>query len=187
MPTTLVPPPAVTDRSTLLHSLARDYVLLGLGAKNFDVIPYAANVELRAPLCPGGVARPLVGRENLRNIWWPPLPQLIERVEVIDTFVNARQSAVTVEFHCHLRQPKCTLRIIDRFTVDAAGEIISRKTSSTRATPPTPAGKKVPARPRCITWRSRAPTSLAPSASTRPCSRGSGSRWPSRPTDLPAT
>ena len=114
-------------RTQQLHHLARAYVLDGLGKGNLDVIPYAENVVLRAPLCPGGSGVPLAGRAKLRQKWWAPLPQLVAGVEVIDTFVNREETAVAVEFLCHIRAPACTLRIIDRFKVDAAGLIVEQE------------------------------------------------------------
>ena len=117
----------MNPRSEQLPHLARAYVLDGLGKGNFDVIPYSEVVTLRAPLCPGGSGVPLSGRSNLREQWWAPLPQLVAGVEVIDTYVNRDLTAVTVEFFCHIRQPACTLRIIDRFKVNNAGQIIEQE------------------------------------------------------------
>lgn len=114
-------------RSAQLHALARGYVTEALGKKNFDAIPYADDVALRAPIAPGGSAQPLVGRENLRTIWWAPLPGLIGEVEVLDTFVNQDLSAVTVEFLCGITNPPCTLRIIDRLKVNDEGEIVEQE------------------------------------------------------------
>jgi hypothetical protein len=120
--------PALTlSKTDMLHEIARDYVLKGLGGKNFDAIPYADNVSLRAPICPGGSSRPLVGKENLRSIWWAPLPELVGDVRVIDTFVNSDNTAVTVEFHCDIIDPFCTLRVVDRFTVNEQGQIITQE------------------------------------------------------------
>jgi len=115
------------SRADQLHHLARAYVLDGLGRGNFDGIPYSEDVVLRAPLCPGGSGQPLSGRANLRLKWWAPLPQLIAGVEVLDTFVNHDLTAVAVEFHCHIRQPTCTLRVIDRFKVDESGRIVEQE------------------------------------------------------------
>lgn len=115
------------DRATHLHRIARNYVTRGLGGKNFDAIPYDSNVSLRAPLCPGGSAVPLTGRENLRNIWWAPLPDLVGEVQVIDSYTNRDLTAVTVEFHCEILNPKCTLRICDRFVVNSEGKIIEQE------------------------------------------------------------
>jgi hypothetical protein len=114
-------------RNEQLHQIARDYVLKGLGQKNFDAIPYTDNVELRAPLHPGGNENPLTGKENLREQWWAPLPGLLKGVDIIDTFVNKNETAVTVEFRCHIMEPACTLRIIDRFVVNAEGQITQQE------------------------------------------------------------
>jgi hypothetical protein len=102
-------------------------VIEGLGQKNFDAIPYVEDVVLRAPLCPGGPSVPLVGRENLRTIWWPPLPKLMGRVQVIDSYVNQDLTAVTVEFHLEIVEPACMLRILDRFTVNDEGRIYDQE------------------------------------------------------------
>jgi hypothetical protein len=114
-------------RAEQLHAIARGYVTEGLGKKNFDAIPYHEHVELRAPLCPGGVAVPLMGREALRTVWWAPIPALVRAVRVIDTFVNGDLTASAVEFHLTIADPPCELRIVDRFTVNADGEIVSQE------------------------------------------------------------
>lgn len=115
------------SKATLLHNIARNYVIKGLGEKNFDAIPYDDAVELRAPLTAGGSAVPIKGKEALRTQWWAPLPELLEKAEVLDTFVNKTETAVTVEFHCYIRQPACVLRVVDRFTVNDEGRIISQE------------------------------------------------------------
>jgi hypothetical protein len=115
------------SKASLLHKIGRNYVLQGLGEKNFDAIPYDEAVELRAPLTAGGSEVPLKGKETLRTQWWAPLPHLIEKVEVLDTFVNKAETAVTVEFRCYIKQPSCVLRVMDRFTVNEAGKIISQE------------------------------------------------------------
>lgn len=57
------------SKAGLLHEIARNYVMKGLGEKNFDAIPYDEHVVLRAPLRPGASENPLTGRENLREQW----------------------------------------------------------------------------------------------------------------------
>jgi hypothetical protein len=114
-------------RTALLHEIARDYVIKGLGAKNFDVIPYDENVSLRAPLTTGGVWQPIIGKENLRNEWWAPLPSLIGKTTFIESFVNEYETAVAVEFHCEILNPSCTLRIVDRFIVNEEGKITEQE------------------------------------------------------------
>jgi hypothetical protein len=113
-------------RQAQLHSIARAYVTEGLVKKNFDAIPYDDHVTLRAPFCPGGSEVPLTGRENLRRLWWAPLPSLIGTATVLDTYVNAALTAVTCEFLLEIVNPPCTLRILDRFSVNAEGKIFDQ-------------------------------------------------------------
>lgn len=110
-----------------LHAIARDYVLKGLGDKNFDAIPYADDVVLWAPLAPGGSGQLLTGKENLRSQWWAPLPSLLAGVEVVDTYVNKEETAVAVEFYCHIINPACTLRVTDRFKINEEGKITDQE------------------------------------------------------------
>ena len=114
-------------RAARLHAIARGYVTEGLGKKNFEAIPYSDNVVFRAPIAPGGSSNPLSGRETVRTTWWAPLPDLVDKVEVVDSYVNEALSAVTVEFYCTLSNPACTLRIIDRFIINEDGEITSQE------------------------------------------------------------
>lgn len=109
----------VARRSAQLHALARGYVTDGLGKANFDAIPYIDDIVLRAPI----IADPLVGREQLRMEWWAAFADEIGEVEVLGTYVSHDLSAAAVEFHLRLRDPACTLRIMDRFRVNAEGEI----------------------------------------------------------------
>jgi hypothetical protein len=113
-------------RREQLHTIARAYATEGLGKKNFDAIPYDDHVTLRAPLCPGGMDIPLLGKENVRQVWWTPLPQLIGKVTVVDTYVNEDLTAVTCEFTLEIVNPPTTLRILDRFMVNAAGKIVEQ-------------------------------------------------------------
>jgi hypothetical protein len=114
------------NRADQLHAIGRNYVA-SLGAGDFESIPYAEDVELRAPLCPGGSTTPLVGRSNLKATWWAPLPDLVSGVEVIDSYVNRDLTGVAVEFRCRIDAMSCTLRLIDRFTVNNSGEIIAQE------------------------------------------------------------
>jgi len=114
-------------RRAQLHAIGRAYVTEGLAKKNFDAIPYHDHVTLRAPLCPGGSLVPLVAKENLRRIWWAPLPRIVGDARVIDTYVDEELSTVTCEFLLDIVDPPTTLRILDRFTVDFAGRIVAQE------------------------------------------------------------
>jgi hypothetical protein len=115
------------SKARVLHDVARNYVIKGLAEKNFDTIPYDERVVLRAPLNPGGSENTLIGRQNLRENWWAPLPSLLGKVKLIESFVNKDCTAATVEFHCEILNPPCTLRVIDRFVINDEGRIIEQE------------------------------------------------------------
>ncbi len=112
----------MSTRQDELHAIAKAYVQ-ALGEGDFEVIPYHDQVSLRAPILPGGSEAPITGRDTLKSTWWAPLPQLVSGTTFIDSYVNEDESAVTAEFLCHISEPSCDLRIIDRFKVNDQGEI----------------------------------------------------------------
>ncbi len=112
-----------TERKKQLLDMAKSYVVNGLGAGNFDAIPYHEDVELRAPIHPMGSQQPMNGRNFIKENWWAPLPDLVAGTDLLDVYVNENLTKVTAEFFCHIKEPTCTLRIVDRFTVDEDGKI----------------------------------------------------------------
>ncbi len=116
-----------SERKKQLHDLARSYVIDGLGAGNFEAIPYHENIELRAPIHPMGSQQPMNGRSFIKENWWTPLPGLVAGTDLLDTYVNEKLTRVTAEFFCHIKEPACTLRIVDRFTVDNDGKITNQE------------------------------------------------------------
>lgn len=96
----------------------------GLRRKDFDLIPYSDDVLLRAPLAPGGVEVPLVGRETLREVWWAPLPGLLGEVTSPKVYLDDGLTAAVGEAQVEVRTaPPLRLRVADRFTVDDDGRI----------------------------------------------------------------
>jgi steroid delta-isomerase-like uncharacterized protein len=122
------PPTADTaaKRRAELQAVAEAY-FAALAKKEFMAIPYADNVSLRAPLCPGGVHTPLVGKEALRTIWWPPLVPAVGEVKVLDHYINEDLTAICTEALITIVNPPATLRVADRFTVSAEGKIIEQE------------------------------------------------------------
>lgn len=74
---------------------AADAYFQGLQRRDFDTIPFAEDVRLRAPLAPGGVYRPLVGKPAVRSDWWEPLVPALDgvRIKVLDYYVNEALTA----------------------------------------------------------------------------------------------
>lgn len=119
---------AAAKRWAQLRAVAEAY-FAALARKDFSAIPYDNNVTLRAPLAPGGVNNPLVGKEALRTVWWPPLLPALEgaKVTILDHYINERLTAICTEAVIQLVNPPATLRVADRFTVNAAGKIIEQE------------------------------------------------------------
>ena len=111
-------------RAQLKQAAARYFE--GLAKKDFNLIPYDENVSLRAPLAPGGIHKPLVGKKNLRTVWWTPLPAILGEVRVFDFYVNEDLTAVVGEAEGEITNPKARLRVADRFTINNAGKIVEQ-------------------------------------------------------------
>src|SRR5262245_2930081 len=119
-------PPTAGDTAAIrraqLRAVAEAY-FAALAKKDFEAIPYDDNVSLRAPLCPGGVHTPLVGKGALRTIWWPPLVPVLGEARVLDHYINEKMTAICTEALITTVNPPVTLRVADRFTVSAEGKI----------------------------------------------------------------
>jgi len=113
-------------RRAQLRAVAEAY-FAALTKKDFAAIPYDDYVSLRTPLCPGGVHSPLVGKEALRTIWWPPLVPALGEVKVIDHYINEGMTAICIEALISTVSPPATLRVADRFTVNTEGKIIEQE------------------------------------------------------------
>lgn len=117
-------------RQQRLRQLVETY-FEALRQKDFAAIPYAEAASLRAPLAPGGVNQPLLGKAALYAQWWLPLEPALAGVEItlLDCYFNEGLTAVCAEALITLKvmTPPITLRVADRFTVNAAGEILEQE------------------------------------------------------------
>jgi len=120
----------VAERKEQLRNIAEGY-FEALRKKNMAAIPYDDNVLLRAPLTPGGVNHPLIGKSALHSQWWVPLEPALEGVEIqiIEHYMNASMTAICTEANIKITavSPPVTLRVADRFTVSAEGKIIEQE------------------------------------------------------------
>jgi hypothetical protein len=115
------------DRKTTIRTAVHAY-FEGLAEKDFDRIPFAEDVELRAPLAPGGAGCPIRGREQVRQLWWQPLPSLLGAVTLTDVYFDDALSGAMAEALVEVRtDPPVVLRVADRLTIDEAGRITSQE------------------------------------------------------------
>lgn len=113
-------------RKSLLRSVAERF-FDALNRKDFEAIPYDEQVVFRAPIAPGGRHFPLLGREALRTVWWPPLIPLLWEVKVVGHYYNDELTAIVTEADIHTRNPRAALRVADRFVINDAGKIVEQE------------------------------------------------------------
>src|SRR5207237_1623099 len=113
------------ERRAQLKQAAAKY-FEGLAKKDFNLIPYDDDVSLRTPITPGRIHKPLVGKENVRTVWWTPLPAVLGDVRVFDFYYNDDLDAVVGEAEVEITNPKARLRVAGRFTVSGAGKILEQ-------------------------------------------------------------
>ncbi len=117
-------------RRQQLKRLAEAY-FRGLQQQDFASMPYDENVALRAPLAPGGVNRPLVGKRALRAQWWQALEPVLTglQVRILDHYINETSTAIVTEAETTITalDPPVTLRVADRFTASDDGKILEQE------------------------------------------------------------
>jgi SnoaL-like domain len=107
---------------------AVDGYFAGLAAKNFDRIPFAENVSFRAPLAPGGVHRPIAGRDAVKDEWWAPMPGLLGAVTLTGVYFDDKLTGAVATGEVEvMTDPPVRLRVADRFAVNDEGLIVEQE------------------------------------------------------------
>jgi len=121
---------SAAERRAWLRAIAEAY-FEALRTKNFDAIPYHEDATVRAPFTPGGVNRPLVGKEALRAKWWQPLEPALEgmQIKIREHYINEAMTGIVTEAEIEVTivDPPITLRVADRFTVNEEGQILEQE------------------------------------------------------------
>lgn len=115
-------------RKEQLKKVAENY-FESLKTKSFATIPYSEDVVLRAPIAPGGVHKPIKGKQKVFTQWWQPLEPALEGVsiKIIDQFYNDSLTGVIVKADFTLAGPGITLRVADLFLVNEEGKITEQE------------------------------------------------------------
>ncbi len=116
----------IARRRQQLRAVVEAY-FKALSEKDFSLIPYDENVVMKSPLSPGRVNGQLIGKEALRTLWWPDLVPVLGEVKLHDIYINERLTAACGFSEITIRSPTATLRVCDRFTVDALGKITEQE------------------------------------------------------------
>jgi hypothetical protein len=117
-------------RREQLRAVAEGY-FEAIRRQDFSSILYDDHVTLRAPLTPRGVNQPLVGKAVVHAQWWQPLAPALDGVEiqVREHYINESLTGIITEAEITITRvdPPATLRVADRFTVNAAGRIVEQE------------------------------------------------------------
>jgi hypothetical protein len=98
----------------------------GLAQRDLSAVPWAADVVLRSPLAPGGLETPLVGEQAVRE-WFAQLYPVLGATNVIEHYYNEDLTVIASRADVGITDPPTTLRVVDRFTINARGEITAQE------------------------------------------------------------
>ena len=106
---------------------AAEGFLNAVRTRDFDAIPYADQVVLRAPLVRGGSHAPLSEKRSIRERWWPRFSNAITSVEILDYFVNDTFTEMCTRAILHVHGSPRPLRVAFVFAIDNNGRITAQE------------------------------------------------------------
>jgi SnoaL-like protein len=112
-------------RRAQLKAVAEAY-FAGMGKKDMSTVPWDDQVVLWSPLAPGGLDTPLVGRVAVLD-WFASLYPVLGAMHVIEHYFNEDLTVIASRSDVGITNPPCTLRVVDRFTVNADGKITQQE------------------------------------------------------------
>jgi hypothetical protein len=113
------------ERRAQLKAIAEAY-FAGLAQRDMSAVPWAADVVLHSPLAPGGIETPLVGEQAVRE-WFAQLYPVLGSTKVIEHYYNEALTVIASRADVGITSPPSTLRVVDRFTINAEGEITAQE------------------------------------------------------------
>ena len=115
----------VRARREQMRAIAEAY-FAGLAQRDLSAVPWAEDVVLRSPLAPGGLETPLVGQQAVRD-WFAQLYPVLGETKVLEHYYNEDLTVIASRTDVGITDPPSTLRVVDRFTIYAEGEISAQE------------------------------------------------------------
>jgi hypothetical protein len=112
-------------RRTQLKSIAETY-FAALARRDVSSVPWHNDIVLRSPLAPEGLDVPLRGKPAVIQ-WFESLYPALGETRVIEHYFNEDLTVIATRAEVGITDPSCFLRVVDRFTVDAAGRITQQE------------------------------------------------------------
>jgi SnoaL-like domain len=112
-------------RRAQLKSISEAY-FAGLAKRDVSSVPWHDDIVLRSPLAPEGLDVPLRGKAVVIQ-WFESLYPVLGETRVIEHYFNESLTVIATRADVGITEPPCFLRVIDRFTVNAAGQITQQE------------------------------------------------------------
>jgi hypothetical protein len=113
------------ERRSQLRAVAEAY-FDGLTRRDVSGVPWDEQVTLYTPLGPRGLAEPIRGREAVLD-WFSNLYAVLGEARVLEHYYSEDLTTVATRADVDITQPACTLRVVDRFTVNREGKITGQE------------------------------------------------------------
>jgi hypothetical protein len=89
-------------------------------------VPWHDDIVLRSPLAPEGLEVPLRGKSAVIQ-WFESLYPVLGETRVIEHYFNGSLTVIATRADVGITEPPCFLRVVDRFTVNASGQITEQE------------------------------------------------------------
>jgi hypothetical protein len=112
-------------RRAQLKSTSEAY-FAGLAKRDVSSVPWHDDILLRSPLAPESPDVPLRGKPAVIQ-WFEALFPVLGETRVIEHYFNEGLTVIATRADVGITEPPCFLRVVDRFTVNAAGQITQQE------------------------------------------------------------
>jgi hypothetical protein len=112
-------------RRAQLKSISETY-FAGLAKRDVSSVPWHDDIVLRSPLAPEGLEVPLRGKSAVIQ-WFESLYPVLGETRVIEHYFNGSLTVIATRADVGITEPPCFLRVVDRFTVNASGQITEQE------------------------------------------------------------
>ena len=112
-------------RRAQLTAVAETY-FKALADKDVSSVPWDDDIVFHSPLAPEGLDVPLQGKRAVTE-WFASLYPVLGEMKVIEHYFNEALTGVATRSDVGITNPKCTLRVVDRFTVNSEGKITAQE------------------------------------------------------------
>jgi hypothetical protein len=112
-------------RRAQLKSISETY-FAGLAKRDVSSVPWHDDIVLRSPLAPEGLEVPLRGKSAVIQ-WFESLYPVLGETLVIEHYFNGSLTVIATRADVGITEPPCFLRVVDRFTVNALGQITEQE------------------------------------------------------------